>query len=69
MTVPVRACAVLVAITIFTVALPTPEFGIGLPIQSTLLRAFHEQLGVAVSAMDSSRCVAAASAFDGEIVY
>jgi hypothetical protein len=67
-TVPVRVCAVLAAITIVRVALPTPEFGFGSRIQSTLLRAFHEQPGVAVSAMDSSLCVAAASALDGAIV-
>jgi len=67
-TVPVRACAALAAITIFSVALPTPELGFGLPIQSTLLRAFHEQAGVAVSAIESSLCVAAASTVDGDIV-
>jgi len=51
------------------VALPTPEVGIGLPIQSALLRAFHEQPGVAVSVMERSVCAAAASAVDGETVY
>ena len=53
MTVPFRGCPVLVAITILTVALPTPEFGTGLPIQSGLLRALHEQPGVAVNSIES----------------
>jgi hypothetical protein len=59
----------LAAITIVTVALPTPELGTGLPIQSALLRPFHEHPGVAVRATESSPCVARASAVDGEIVY
>ena len=69
MTVPIRACAVLVATTIVTVALPTPEFGVGPPIQSTSLRALHEQSGVAVRVAVSSVRAAAASTFDGEIAY
>jgi len=68
-TVPVRACAVLVATTILTVALPTPEVGIGLLIQSTLLRAFHEQPGVALKETGRSLCAEDASAADGETVY
>jgi hypothetical protein len=59
----------LVAITILTVALPTPEFGIGLPIQSTPLRALHAHPGVAVSSIESSICVEDASAVDGEAEY
>jgi hypothetical protein len=56
----------LVAITILTVALPTPELGIGLPIQSTLLRALHEQPGVAVSATERSPCAAGTSVLAGD---
>jgi len=55
--------------TILTVALPTPELGIGLPIQSTLLRALHEQPGVAVNVTESSFCAEDASVAAGEIAY
>jgi hypothetical protein len=68
-TVPVRACDVLVATTTLTVALPTPEVGIGLLIQSTLLRAFHEQPGVALNDTGRSLCAEGASADVGETVY
>jgi hypothetical protein len=68
-TVPIRACDVLLAITTRTVALPTPEFGTGLPIQSTLLRAFHEQPWVAVSATESSTCTEGESTVAGETEY
>ncbi len=69
MSVPIRACDVLVAITTRTVVLPTPAFGTGLPIQSALLRAFHEQPGVAVSAKESSVCEEGASAVVGATAY
>ena len=69
MTVPVRACDVLVATTMRTVALPIPELGVRLPIHSTLLRAFHEQPGVAVSPTESSTCAEDASAVEGDTLY
>jgi hypothetical protein len=50
------------------VVLPTPEFGIGLPIQSAVLRAVHEQPGVAVNSIGSSTCVEDVSAVEGEAV-
>jgi len=61
--------ALFAEITIRTVAFPAPEFGRKLPIQSTLLRAFHEQPGVAVRAADSSACAEGTSAVAGETVY
>jgi len=68
-TVPIRADALFAEITIRTVAFPAPEFGRKLPIQSTLLRAFHEQPGVAVRAADSSACAEGTSAVAGETLY
>jgi hypothetical protein len=68
-TAPLRASPALVAITVLTVALPTPESGVGLPIHSTLLRAVHEQPGVADNSIESSTCVEGASAVDGDGVY
>jgi hypothetical protein len=59
----------LAAIAIVTVALPTPELGFGVPIQSALVRDVHEHPGVAVRATETSACVAGASAVDGEMVY
>ena len=68
-TAPLRACPALPAITIRSVALPTPEAGIGLPIHSALLRAVHEQPGVAVNSIESSTGVEDTSAVDGDAVY
>jgi hypothetical protein len=66
--VPIRATAVLAAITTRTLALPAPELGTE-AIQSASVCAVHWQLGVAVSATESSVPAAGASTADGETAY
>jgi hypothetical protein len=66
--VPIRATAVLAAITIRTFALPAPELGME-AIQSASVCAVHWQLGVAVSATESSVPAAGASSAAGETAY
>lgn len=55
-TAPIRAPAALAVTVNRTLAVPVPEAGVALPIQSTVLCALHGQPGVDVSENDTSDC-------------
>src|SRR5689334_22157100 len=67
--VPIRATAVLAAITKWRLVLPTPDAGSRELIHAASLIAAHWQPGVAVRATESSASAGGASTVDGETLY